>query len=284
MKIKTGILSGLALSAAGFLFLSAPNDDQNRRERLRTFRVVRFAHRGLHDKDSAENTMTSFKKAVEAGCGIELDVRLSADGVPVIFHDESTGRLCERDLIVGETAFEELRSLKIGKNGERIPTLKEVLDLIGTKVPLIIEIKNGHGVRPICEAVMKDLRFFPGFFCVQSFSPFILKWFADHEPYILRGQLSFDFFAPRHEREESFPVKFGATYLLENVISRPDYVAYNIRDFRKLSLKISRRFFDTPLALWTIRGEKDLSLADRENAIVIFEKIAPENEYPGGTK
>ena len=242
MKIKTGFLSGMAMSAAGFLFLSAPNADYNRRSRLRLFRVTRFAHRGLHDKESAENTMASFKKAVAAGYGIELDVRLSADGIPVIFHDETTGRLCDKDLIVGETSFEELRSLKIGKNAEQMPTLKEVLDLVGTKVPLIIEIKNGHGVRPICDAVMRELRFFPGFYCVQSFSPFILKWFADHEPYILRGQLSFDFFAPRHEREESFPVKIGATYLLENVISRPDYVAYNIRDFHKIPLKISRCF------------------------------------------
>ena len=54
-----------------------------------------YAHRGLHDNKSAapENSMAAFKKAVDGGYGIELDVQLTKDGVPVIFHDFTLARV-----------------------------------------------------------------------------------------------------------------------------------------------------------------------------------------------
>ena len=50
-----------------------------------------YAHRGLHDNetDAPENSMAAFRKAVDAGYGIELDVQLTKDRIPVVFHDES---------------------------------------------------------------------------------------------------------------------------------------------------------------------------------------------------
>ena len=56
---------------------------------------VRYAHRGLHDNTSMapENTMAAFKKAVDAGYGIECDVQLTKDGIPVIFHDFTLARV-----------------------------------------------------------------------------------------------------------------------------------------------------------------------------------------------
>ena len=53
------------------------------------FQKVYFAHRGLHDNDTEapENSMAAFHKAVEAGFGMEMDVHVTKDGIPVVFHD-----------------------------------------------------------------------------------------------------------------------------------------------------------------------------------------------------
>ena len=70
-----------------------------------------FAHRGF-SAAYPENTMLSFQKAREAGChGIELDVHLSADGVPVVIHDEQVDRTTDGSGWVGELSFAQLRKL-----------------------------------------------------------------------------------------------------------------------------------------------------------------------------
>ena len=68
-----------------------------------------FAHRGF-SAAYPENTMLSFQKARETGChGIELDVHLSADGVPVVIHDEQVDRTTDGSGWVGELSFAQLR-------------------------------------------------------------------------------------------------------------------------------------------------------------------------------
>ncbi|MCE2391406.1 MAG: hypothetical protein J4G09_07975 [Proteobacteria bacterium] len=133
---------------------------------LRTARVV--AHRGGAGS-RPENTLAAFAHALELGAGgSELDVRLSADGVPVVHHDErldpSLARLDGRWLrepgpAVGELTWAELRRFDVGRpeprrqrarrhpdlvpvDGERIPRLTEVLDLVGdSDHQLWVEIK-----------------------------------------------------------------------------------------------------------------------------------------------
>ena len=67
-----------------------------------------YAHRGLHDNksDAPENSMAAFKKAVDAGYGIELDVQLTRDRIPVVFHDESLKRVCGVDGNVRDYTYE----------------------------------------------------------------------------------------------------------------------------------------------------------------------------------
>ena len=66
-----------------------------------------FAHRGLYDNNSEapENSMAAFRRAVEHGYGIELDVQLSKDGVPVIFHDFDLARACGVSGLVRDYTF-----------------------------------------------------------------------------------------------------------------------------------------------------------------------------------
>ena len=83
-----------------------------------------FAHRGF-SAAYPENTMLSFQKARETGChGIELDVHLSADGVPVVIHDEQVDRTTDGSGWVGELSFAQLRKLDASLGDEGQPKRK----------------------------------------------------------------------------------------------------------------------------------------------------------------
>lgn len=108
-----------------------------------------FAHRGASGTHP-ENTMAAFKKAVSLPIeGVELDVHLSKDGVPVVIHDEAVDRTTDGAGFVKDLTFDELKELDAGSwfseefRGERIPSLREVLELFaGTGHRLNIELKS----------------------------------------------------------------------------------------------------------------------------------------------
>ena len=107
-----------------------------------------FAHRGFSSQ-YPENTMTAFRKALEAGAdGIEFDARLTADGQIVIMHDASVDRTTNGKGKVRNLSFAEIRNLDAGlKKGmvfenERVPMLEEVLAELGGKLLLNIELCN----------------------------------------------------------------------------------------------------------------------------------------------
>jgi glycerophosphoryl diester phosphodiesterase len=108
-----------------------------------------IAHRG-GSLEAPENTLASFKHAVDVGAKfVELDVQMSSDGVLVIIHDETLDRTTTGSGPVGDLTFDELRELDAGVKkgdewkGEKIPTLREVLDLcVGEGVGVVIELKS----------------------------------------------------------------------------------------------------------------------------------------------
>jgi len=122
-----------------------------------------IAHRGA-SKLAPENTMASFRKALELGAGgIELDVHLSRDGHLVVIHDEQLGRTSNGNGFVKDKTLDELKSLDFGSwfspefSDERIPTLHEVLDLLDRWDGLLnIEIKNGPVFYPGIEKAVAD--------------------------------------------------------------------------------------------------------------------------------
>lgn len=102
-----------------------------------------YAHRGA-SAELPENTLPAFARAVELGAyGIELDVHLSADGVPVVIHDETVDRTTNGTGAVADLTVEHVQALDAG-NGEPIPTLRQVLDLVSGKLHVNIEIKAGE--------------------------------------------------------------------------------------------------------------------------------------------
>ena len=108
-----------------------------------------IAHRGVTRNDQ-ENTLLAFHQAFSEGAdGLEIDVRLSKDEKPIIFHDEDTSRLFKKSLEIKNTTFFELEAL--GKNENRIPLLDEVLDFLPQNKECFIEIKSDANTVPFLD-------------------------------------------------------------------------------------------------------------------------------------
>jgi len=102
------------------------------------------AHRGA-SLAWPENTLPSFEAAIAAGAdAVELDVRLTADGVPVISHDADVSRRTDGSGFVHELTLAEIKRLDAG-GGAEVPTLLEALDLLTGRAGIDIEIKNIPG-------------------------------------------------------------------------------------------------------------------------------------------
>jgi glycerophosphoryl diester phosphodiesterase len=115
-----------------------------------------YAHRGA-SIEFPENTIAAFRRALELGApGIELDIHLSTEGTPVVIHDESVDRTTNGSGAISEMTLAEIQALDAG-NGERIPTLREVFELVGDRAHFNLEIKTAVAA----EAMLHVLNDFP---------------------------------------------------------------------------------------------------------------------------
>ncbi|WP_454849326.1 glycerophosphodiester phosphodiesterase [Rhizobium binxianense] len=136
------------------------------------------AHRGYHDmnKQVWENTLSAFSRAVEAGFAIECDLHYASDGVPVIFHDENLERLCSLKGDVRERTSKELGLIAVGGTKDKIPTLKQLLDLVGGRVPLVLELKGRESDdEGFAETVLEVLEGYEGKVALMSFDHWLLR-------------------------------------------------------------------------------------------------------------
>lgn len=108
-----------------------------------------IAHRGV-TRNEQENTLPAFHEAFSEGAdGLEIDVRLSKDEKPIIFHDEDTSRLFQKSLEIKNTTYSELKTL--GNKENRIPLLDEVLDFLPKNKHCFIEIKSDANTVPFLD-------------------------------------------------------------------------------------------------------------------------------------
>lgn len=270
-------MGGLALTigilAALYCFLIAPNVT-HRKLRRPELTAVPYAHRGLHGEGIPENSLAAFRRAVEKGYGIELDVRLTHDLELAVFHDATLERMCGKDWQISRLTMEEIRSLRLAGSEEGIPTLEEVLSLVGGRVPLIVEMKSDQpGDTALAQLLYKRLRRYAGPCCVESFDPMLLRWYKKHAPAVVRGQLAFD---PAFSREyPRRPAFLAAGHLVFNFLSRPDFVAYAHETDRNLSFRVMRSLFRPMLAAWTVRSAQDFEKLQPFYDMQIFEGFEP---------
>ena len=153
-----------------------------------------LAHRALHDRSAGrpENSRAAIRAAIEAGYGIEIDLQLSSDGEAMVFHDEALDRLTgEAGPVHGRSAA-ELGRIHLKDAADGIPTLREVLALVGGRVPLLIEIKDQTLTMSETDgrleaATAAALSGYAGPVALMSFNPHSVARMADLAPDLPRG-------------------------------------------------------------------------------------------------
>lgn len=239
-----------------------------------------LAHRGLHDaaQGRIENAPQSIRAAVEAGYGIEIDIQPSADGVPMVFHDATLDRLTGESGPVAARSAQALSQVRLAGSTDTIPTLVEVLRMVGGRVPLLVEIKDQDGglgpdVGSLQSAVAQALQGAPGALAVMSFNPHTIAAFATAAPQIPRGLVVDAFPAsdwptvPAHRRAELAEItdlsRIGGSFVSAN---RRDLTTTPIARLKAAG---------TPVLTWTIRSAQQEAEARTIADNITFEGYLP---------
>lgn len=276
-KLARKVLFASVITGIGYLFtimprmVGRPNFELIEKKRL-------YAHRGLFDNetDAPENSIRAFKKAVDAGFGIELDVQLTKDEKVVVFHDFNLKRMCGIDKKVNELTYKELLKLTLLDTDCKIPLFEDVLELVDGRVPLIIEYKLPNSKTDICEIVDGMLQHYHGSYCIESFNPTVLLWYRINRPKVVRGILASDYVATGDVKDNHALVISMSKNLLFNFMIRPDFVAYDSRFFTNPSRQVCRKWFKALSVAWTIKSQEELELRKDDYDVFIFEGFIPE--------
>ncbi len=227
-----------------------------------------IAHRGLHKGSYIpENSYQAFQEAILNNYAIELDVRITKDKKVVIFHDKNTLRMCGVKRRIDNQNYADLEQFTLNNTQQKIPLLKEVLELVDNQVPLFIEIKNYGQVGEFEKLVLEELKSYSGKYAICSFNVEVVKWFRQNHPEIIRGLVYCDL----HKFGINF---FHLVFLYRLLLVRPDFI---FLDYKLLDTFLPKmvRLFKKPLICWTVNGKKKLAKAQTIVDCVIFENVKP---------
>ena len=265
------MLYTLGILFAIYIILIAPI----KRKEMDGFKSVHYAHRGLHNDERAENSMSAFKAAVDGGWGIELDIRLSKDGKLVVFHDDTLDRVCGREGKVIDFTADELARFKLNGTEDGIPLFEDVLNMVDGRIPLLVEIKEDAGDNKVSLAACEMLDGYKGPFIIESFNPMSLRTVRANRPHHVRGILSQRYYEYEQYRK---PLYFILQSLLTNCLCRPAFIAFDHKHAPKsFALKFCRKLFGVPTLAWTVRSQEEENEAIKNGFDgIIFEKYIPK--------
>lgn len=268
--IIIGVVGFFLLLFCAYLFLLKTS----KREELSEYKGALFAHRGLHNCERAENSMSAFLAAADKGYGIELDVRLSSDGELVVFHDDTLLRVCGIDKRVDEFTAKELAGFRLSGTEDGIPLFSEVLSAISGRVPILVEIKEDQGDSRVSSKTAEILKDYKGKFLVQSFNPLSVKNVKKKLPSAVGGILCQSYW---REKEYRKIIHFLLGLMVTNIACRPSFIAFNASHPKNPALLAARLFFRTPTFAWTVRNEDEGRRAKKNHFdALIFENYIPE--------
>lgn len=214
-----------------------------------------FAHRGLHyGSGFPENSLAAFAGALELGCGIECDVRLTADNQVLVFHDADALRMCGSPLRIGRTAWRNLSRLRVGEHP--IPTLESLLSMVDGRVPLLLEVKVERDIWRWAPALKLALEGYQGAFGVMSFDPRIPRLIKTNMPEVRRGLVIRDSLPPYRRRMAMW-------------LADPQFVAVDRAALgKRWAERVRRRM---PVYSWTIRTSEQREQARVQADALIWE-------------
>jgi glycerophosphoryl diester phosphodiesterase len=237
-----------------------------------------IAHRGLHDAASGviENPAGAVRAAIAAGYGIEVDVQISADGEAMVHHDAVLGRLTDGDERLDRLSAAALKRVTFRGSDERMMTLGELGDLVGGRVPILVELKSrfdGDGRLPArVAAILAD---YSGPAAPMSFDPMQLALLRQKAPRLPRGIVAAKY--RPHPYWDQMPawLRYGMGSLLPALTARPHFVAYAIDNLPALAPFLARHALCLPLLTWVVRTEAEHQRAVRYADQMIFEGFRP---------
>jgi glycerophosphoryl diester phosphodiesterase len=232
------------------------------------------AHRGLHDAAAGviENMPAAFNAAIAGHYAIECDVQLSADGEAMVHHDFALGRLTEGQGPLATFSASDLKRVPFKGTAEHVLTLSELCDLVGGRVPLIVEIKsNFDGALPLVKRTATVLQNYHGPAAAMSFDPNAVEALRAAAPSLTRGIVAERYYRHAEWASLSPAEKSVLGNLLHAFRTRPHFVAYRVQDLPTLATFAARRLFGLPLLTWTVRTPDDRARAARYASQIIFE-------------
>ena len=261
------------IAAALYLFLIAPG--AHARKRGAAIPRVPYAHRGLHGPGVPENSLAAFRRAAERGYGIEMDVRLTRDGHLAVIHDPDLTRMCGVEGRIADMTASRLRACRLAGTEETVPFLEEALEAVAAyRPPLIVELKSDGGDwRALPGRALEAMGGYPGFWCVESFDPRMIREIKKRAPHVVRGQLAFD---PRQAGEKRREIRYAlGAHLMMDFLGRPDFIAYRHDTDGNISFRVLRRLFHPVLIAWTVRSPEDFKKLRLFYDVQIFEGFEP---------
>lgn len=242
----------------------------------RAFLDCPIAHRALHDRaiGRIENSTSAILAAVEAGYGIEVDLQLSADGIPMVFHDEDLDRLTAEAGPLAARSAADLARIRLTDSTDTIPTLTDILTLIAGRVPLLIEIKDqsitmGPTDGRLEGSTAAALQGYPGPVAVMSFNPASVHHMARLAPEIPRG-LTTSAYDPDDWAPLPEPICDRLREIPDYEATGSSFVSHEAGDLSRPRLTDLKSRGATILC-WTIRSPEAEALARHTADNVTFE-------------
>ncbi len=228
-----------------------------------------IAHRGLWNNQITENSLKAYQNAVDNGYPIETDLYSSTDGVIFCFHDKTLCRMTGADGNIFDKTSNELKSFKLNNTDQTIPTLKELLEVVDGKVPLLIEIKNQPD-KTIVEKVLDLLKTYKGEFAIQSFNPLYINKVKKLAPFVTRGILATN---DKNDLKKEKPlVRFIIKRMALNFLIKPHFISYYQGG---LPLK-KRKIKNKKVLCWTVTDKDTYNRVKPYVNNIIFENFIPE--------
>ncbi len=242
-----------------------------------------IAHRALHDlsDNRPENSRAAIRAAIEAGYGIEIDLQRTSDNRAMVFHDYDMTRLTGQPGPIQQISAAQAQATQLLHADDGIPTLDEVLKMVGGKVPLLIEFKDQDGamgpdVGPLEADAVRALQGYDGPVALMSFNPNSVAELARLAPHLPRGIVTCSY----QPKEELLPQK-----VCDHLRDIPDFdrigasfISHEVADLsrpRVAELKAQ----GVPILCWTVRSPEQEAQARAVADNVTFEGyLAP---HPG---
>lgn len=211
-----------------------------------------IAHRGLHEAgtERVENSFPAIKAAMDAGYAIEVDVQLTKDSGVAVIHDRTLERLTSESGNLADMTLCEVTARELTGSNSTIPSLEELFNFIGGKVPLFIELKVIRQDDPnaLPAAMIDIVRAYKGPLAVMSFHPLAIKWFKENAPEVVRGMVLEENKSRvrlnRGHRRAKYCKMAGAQFIAHDIKSLPNRFCTKWRKAGK------------PLISWTVNSKK----------------------------